>query len=110
MIANEIAMTCPHCGGLLAFPQQLIGTQANCPHCNREICLSPIRAITQHPKSEPDVAQSTLICSVILSFLIPIAGFFAGIWLMTKKQSGYGVACMAISIVMGLIWIAIVNS
>jgi Gpi18-like mannosyltransferase len=55
-------------------------------------------------ESTPDrpVALSTIICSYILSILMPFAGFFAGIYLLTKKQSGHGLTCIALSILCGL--------
>ena len=56
---------------------------------------------------ERSVESSTIVWSYVLCFLIPIAGFFFGVYLMAKKKSGHGAACMAISIVLGLGWIAL---
>jgi hypothetical protein len=40
----------------------------------------------------------------VCAILLPLAGFFIGIYLMAKKQHGHGVAAMALSIFAGLIW------
>src|SRR5438128_1229314 len=36
--------------------------------------------------------------------MLPLFGFFAGIYLVAKKQTGHGVACMALSVFAGLIF------
>ena len=49
------------------------------------------------------VAGSTIAGSYFLAVLIPIIGFFAGLYLILKKQAGHGVACMALSVIMFII-------
>jgi hypothetical protein len=90
----------------------LHNTEVECPHCQRTTTLlvpspsarvrkadslppTPIRAESAADEEE---SQSTLTCCLILSVLIPFVGFFCGVWLMTKKETGYGVACMGTSI------------
>lgn len=111
---DEAKCNCQRCGQSIAFPVVMAGQDVACPHCQRETTLSipTVRKATPDyppsvPTTEQPVATSTIVCSYALCFLIPIAGFFAGIYLMTKSQSGHGIASMAISIVFGLIFITL---
>lgn len=58
----------------------------------------------------PEIGTRTLVLSYVLCILAPLFGFFAGIYLMAKKQHGHGVACMVISIIIGLLFLAMFNS
>lgn len=116
-MSAESKCNCQRCGQVIAFQIVMAGQDISCPHCGRETTLTiPTvrKASPDYPPlasgaqvTEQPIASSTIVCSYVLCFLIPIAGFFAGIYLMTKKQSGHGTACMAISIVFGLIWISL---
>jgi hypothetical protein len=46
----------------------------------------------------PAVADSTIVCSYLLCFLIPIAGLGAGIYLLIKERKTHGYMCVAISL------------
>ena len=51
------------------------------------------------------VSGITIFCSYLLAVLMPFFGFFAGIYLIAKKQAGHGVVVMAISsAIMLFIW------
>ena len=90
---------CPHCGleTKLFIPQT---TTAPKPTASSD-------SSTSKPKIEKPDESSPIALSYVLCFLIPIAGFFFGVYLMAKKKSGHGAACMAISIVLGLGWLAV---
>lgn len=116
---GESKCDCQRCGQPIAFPIDLNNTEVECPHCHRATTLlipSPSARVRKADSLPPpiratdEVPQSTLTGCIILSILMPLIGFFCGVWLMTKKQSGYGVACMATSIIAGLVWVAIFSS
>jgi hypothetical protein len=100
--------SCQHCGGGIEFDVDGLQPDAlvECPHCKLETVL-----FTPPPAPQPQIEQpvefSTIAWSYVLCFLIPIAGFFFGVYLMAKKKSGHGAACMAISIVLVLGWLAV---
>lgn len=72
---------------------------------------SPRYAATPKPAADaPALGTSTIVCSYLLAVLMPFLGFFAGIYLLAKKQPGHGVACMAISIVTFFIFFSMMNS
>lgn len=118
-MSDEAKCSCQRCGEYIEFPLAMAGQDAACPHCGRETTLivpkSGVRKATPSytpplpPSAERPLESSTIVCSYVLCFLIPIVGFFCGIYLMTKKQSGHGVVCMAISIVFGLVWLALIS-
>ena len=58
----------------------------------------------------PEVSTSTIVLSYLTCFLCSFVGFFLGIYLITKKESGHGIACMALSVIFTLIGIAIVGN
>jgi predicted RNA-binding Zn-ribbon protein involved in translation (DUF1610 family) len=120
-MADEAKCNCQRCGQGIEFPIVMAGQDATCPHCGRETTLTIPTVRKATPSYSPpssstalteqkSIAGGTIGCSYVLSFLIPVAGFFAGIYLMTKKESGHGAACMAISIVFGLIWIVMFSA
>ena len=119
-MSDDAKCNCQRCGQSIAFPTEIQGQDVACPHCGRETTLlipqTLVRKATpDYPNPSPNmqtgeksVAVSTIVCSYLLCVLIPIAGFFAGIYLMTKKEGGHGAACMAISILIGLIFLSMV--
>jgi hypothetical protein len=70
----------------------------------------PSRPAIAQDTETTTIAKSTIICSYVISVLMPLFGFFAGIYLIAKKQTGHGVACMALSIFMFLVYISMMNS
>lgn len=111
---------CQRCGQPIEFALMMDGQDSPCPHCGRETTLrvptpqvrkaSPAYFPPPIAAPENSVASSTIACSYVLCFLIPIAGFGAGIWLMAKKQSGHGAACICLSIMIGIIWIGLMSA
>ena len=97
---------------------------ADCPICGAETTLfirpkAQVRAVMQPvPASIVLVEQPSIkkdytglgAVGLICSFFLPLIGFFIGIYLLAKGESGRGCACMAISIVCGVVWLAILNS
>jgi len=90
------------------------GQDIACPSCGRETTLMVPelrvrKAAAENPTAGDIVQSSTIICSYILSALVPLAGFFAGLYLMRKKQDGHGIACMGLSILFALLFIGILS-
>ncbi len=56
------------------------------------------RASTGDQSVANTIAGSTIACSYALTILLPLFGFFAGMYLVLKRQVGHGVACMALSV------------
>jgi len=48
--------------------------------------------------------------SYVCSVLLPFVGFFMGLYLVLKREHGHGLACIALSIVCGVIAVMIVAS
>ncbi len=69
-----------------------------CPKCGQPTVTAKI------------IAKSTIICSYILSVLIPFVGFFCGIYLLCKKSFGHGIANIAISIAFFFINLSIISA
>jgi Zn finger protein HypA/HybF involved in hydrogenase expression len=87
IVANRNLQTCNDCGNPVSV------NAAACPKCGAPIRQYQVQAA---------VKTSTIICSYILCFIMPIAGFGAGIYLICKKAHGHGVACIILSIIGGL--------
>jgi hypothetical protein len=66
----------------------------------------PVSAVAEN-KTMP---MGNIVGSYILCFIMPFLGFFAGIYLMAKKETGHGVACMALSVVMFFVYLSMLNS
>ena len=64
---------------------------------------------TASPADSQTLNRSTIICTYLLAVLMPLAGFFAGVYLAFKKQVGHGLACMAISILVFLIYLGLAS-
>jgi DNA-directed RNA polymerase subunit RPC12/RpoP len=116
-MSEESKCNCQRCGQSIAFPSEMAGQDVTCPHCGRESTL----LFPQVRKADPDpvspipietvaIAESTLIACYVLSVLLPLVGFFCGVYLITKKAGGHGAACMAVSIFSVLVWAAILSS
>ena len=68
-------------------------------------------AVTQRATADAAViGTGTIVCSYLLAVFMPFFGFFAGIYLLAKKQPGHGVACMAISVLTFFVYISMMNS
>ena len=114
--------SCQYCNGAIEFDANELVEENSivpCPHCGLETKLfipqtsttpkptASVNTPATQPQVDRAVESSTVVWSYVLCFLIPIAGFFFGVYLMAKKKSGHGAACMAISIVLGLGWLAL---
>ena len=112
---TETKCSCAHCSEHIAFDPQYAGRTADCPHCGMEtkLYIPPVtakvpvsRARTTATVDYTGIAVAGWICA----FLIPIVGLFIGVYLLSKKESGRGVAIMATSVIVGFIVLALMLS
>jgi DNA-directed RNA polymerase subunit RPC12/RpoP len=111
ILPGESKCDCQRCGQPIAFPVDLHNTEVECPHCHRATTLlipSPsarVRKADSLPPGTEPLPDPTL--AYVLAIILPLIGFFFGVWLMGKKQSGHGAAVMALSIFAALFWLLI---
>ncbi len=91
------------------------GENVQCPHCGKETTLvasiSPsfVRKISPEGSLEaPTIAGARPVFLIyVIAFLIPIVGFFLGVWLVAKKEGNHGAAVMILSAVLFFIYLAL---
>ena len=113
---------CPACETELELEDADYGAMFACPQCGTDVIIEKRRTgpriARQRPivvrpapsQPAPSVSGGNIAAAYILSVIMPLIGFFAGIYLMAKKEAGHGVACMGISALSFLIWVSILNS
>jgi len=106
---------CQHCGGKIEFETEKYhpGQIGECPHCNEQtpLFIGP----AEKPKfnvyySKPGFfseRDNRLILSYTMAVILPLAGFFTGVYLMAKKESGHGATCMGVNVFCSYVWWAI---
>ena len=57
-----------------------------------------------------DELKKLVLAGYLLSILIPVVGFFYGIFLMFKDAVAHGVACMIVSLIFNYLWFELVVS
>jgi len=67
-----------------------------CPKCG---CKNSLTSKTQE---EVFIGTGSIVASYFLSVLVPLLGIIAGIYLMVKGKVAHGVACILISIFIGI--------
>jgi hypothetical protein len=95
---------CLQCETALEFETECPPEKIECPNCryaNRVIMNRTVRhGKPWYPEGalRDSIDPAMIRIGYTMAILIPLAGFFFGIYLMAKKQSGHGCACMAISL------------
>ena len=116
---GELKGDCQRCGEPITFPIDLNNTESDCPHCHKVTTLLAKRPESKVRKAEPPPAMPGSAranysglgaIGIACSILLPIIGFFIGIYLLTKGQNARGCVCMALSVVSGLGWFVLMNS
>ena len=80
---------CQHCGNKMKREAVL------CPKCGCENNL-------KKKEEKEEVKGSSIVLSYVLSILFPLLGIIAGIYLIAKDKAAHGVACILLSIFIGI--------
>ena len=67
-----------------------------CPKCG---CKNNLNKVSEF---EEEVKAGTIVAAYFLSLFIPLFGIIAGIYLMCKNKVAHGIACVLISIFIGI--------
>lgn len=93
-----------------------------CPHCGKETLIfehtkpQSAELLFQQRKSVAGFGHgearydSIIFAGYLSAIVIPLVGFFIGIYLMAKGEHGHGVAAMALSVIASLVWITLITS
>jgi hypothetical protein len=97
-----IKAKCEHCQ--TEFEDEGIEKTVWCPSCGKETHILPAGSnFTPHIANAAQ-HDGLILASYTLAILLPMFGFFAGVYLLIKKQPGHGVAAMALSSLAAVIW------
>ena len=81
---------CQHCGNKMKREAVL------CPKCGCE------NSLNLNKKEEKEVKNSSIVLSYVLSILFPLGGIIAGIYLIIKDKAAHGIACILLSLFVGI--------
>lgn len=108
---------CQHCQAPVEFEAETwkYGETRTCASCGQEsrVYLPIKRGSGQAYQAGAmvgDIPQSTLALIYAGAVLMPLVGFFGGIYLLAKSQPGHGVICMALSVAFAIFWLVMLNS
>jgi len=79
---------CQHCGSKMKKEAVI------CPNCG---CGNKL-----NKQEELEVSSSSIVLSYVLAFLFPIGGIIGGVYLCCKNQIAHGIACILLSIFIGI--------
>jgi len=101
-----IKAQCEHCKG--EFEDEGLEKTVWCPLCGKE---THVRAKGSDYSFKPNVENTDydgmIMAGYALAILLPVVGFFIGLYLILKNQTGHGVAAMALSCLAGTLWTAL---
>ena len=102
-----IKSRCEHCQA--EFEDEGLERTVICPSCGKETRILPVRSryVAIRPSVESSEFDTVILWGYLLAILLPVIGFFIGLYLVLKKQHGHGVAAMALSFVAGAIWLVV---
>jgi ssDNA-binding Zn-finger/Zn-ribbon topoisomerase 1 len=111
-----VKCSCKHCGGTVEYEAEeyKYGLEVQCPHCQQHTLVTMTNRRMWYPapnaQNRRNVPDSTIGLAYLTTLLIPLAGFFFGIYLIAKKEPGHGCGCMFLSFVSSSIWATILFS
>jgi len=103
---SKRAAACPNCGAPISGVIPTSDSSGTIRFNRRPAAFPPNLSQAASAKNE-DVSVVNINTAYLLAIFLPFIGFFVGIYLMTKKETGHGIACMAVSIFAFFVWFAI---
>jgi hypothetical protein len=98
-----IKSKCEHCQG--EFEDEGFEKTVFCPSCGKETHIRPVGSSFGPIRSvETADYDGVIMAGYFLAVLLPLFGFFVGVYLLVKSQHGHGVAAMALSVFSIIIW------
>jgi len=104
---------CQHCGQPVEFEMEgwSYGQTQACASCGQVTRTQlPRRKMGFDPNPEKSNPQNVLVWIYLGVVLMPLVGFFGGIYLLAKNQPGHGATAMAGSVIMVLIWTVVLTN
>ena len=100
-----IKAKCEHCQS--EFEDEGFEKTVFCPSCGKETHIRPIGSNFSARNVETTDFDGLIALSYAFAVLLPVFGFFAGVYLLLKNQQGHGVAAMALSCFASAVWFLI---
>ena len=103
---------CQHCNGPIEFEAETwtYGELKTCPKCGNETkTFLPARRGRGFNPPTANNADLTVGLIYLGAIVLPVVGFFGGIYLLATKQPGHGAITMGLSVVMTFIWLSVVS-
>ena len=101
-----IKAKCEHCQ--IEFEDEGLERTIFCPSCGKETHILPVGSNFAHPRNiETADWDAVITAAYALAILLPVFGFFIGLYLVIKNQHGHGIAAMALSTFAGAVWTTI---
>lgn len=102
---------CQHCNGPIEFEAETwtYGQLQNCPKCGNETkTYLPARRGRgfNPPTSDGELTVGLIYLGAVV---MPIVGFFGGIYLLASKRPGHGAITLGLSVVFGVIWFIVIS-
>ena len=102
-----IKAQCEHCQA--DFEDEGLEKTVWCPSCGKETHVYAKGSnYTLKPAIENTDYDGMIMAGYALAILLPVVGFFIGLYLILKSQAGHGVAAMALSCVSSALWVALI--
>lgn len=98
-----IKAQCEHCHS--EFEDEGLEKTVFCSSCGKETHIYAKGSdYSFKPNIESDEFDKIIAIGYLMAVILPVVGFFIGVYLLFKKQHGHGAAAMAMSALFGSIW------
>ena len=98
-----IKTICEHCQAV--FDDDGLDKTVWCPACGKETHILPAGSIPQ-PRIQVESTEfdTAILLGYVFAIILPIIGFFVGLYLILKNQCGHGAATLAVSAFSFVLW------
>ena len=98
-----IKAQCEHCQS--EFEDEGFEKTVWCPSCGKETHIYAKGSdYSFKPSAETTDFDGIIAFGYVMAVLMPVIGFFTGVYLLCKNQHGHGAAAMAMSGVFSALW------